>query len=54
MIIDVTTFAERTASMPAPALQMKEFTMIQEAVSGSVQPRQVKHRNKLFAIGGKR
>ncbi|MCS6287718.1 MAG: helix-turn-helix domain-containing protein [Nitrospira sp.] len=45
-----------TVSVP-PAqvpLQMLESTIIPKPISGSSQPRPVKHRNPLFAIGGKR
>lgn len=40
-----------TMSMPLHAL---ESSIIPQSVSGTAPPRQVKHRNPLFAIGGKR
>lgn len=45
-----------TVSVPEVVvpLQTLESSMIPQSVSGSAQPRQVKHRNPLFAIGGKR
>jgi len=54
MILDVTLLADRPASVPAPPLQSLDSTIIPKPLSGSSQPRPVKHRNPLFAIGGKR
>lgn len=50
MILDVTP----NVALSAPPLQMPESTIIPKPLSGSAQPRPVKHRNPLFAIGGKR
>lgn len=54
MILDVTMLADRSATPAALPLQTLESSMIPKQLSGSPQPRQVKHRNPLFAIGGKR
>ena len=35
-------------------LQVSDRTIIPQSVAGTAQPRQVKHRNPLFAIGEKR
>ncbi len=54
MIIDVRMFADVPTRLPETTLQALESSMIPKQISGTGQPRQVKHRNPLFAIGGKR
>lgn len=54
MIIDVTMLADRPASLVAPSLKALESSIIPKPIAGTAQPRQVRHRNPLFAIGGKR